>query len=354
MSLFSSTTVGSLKLPNRVVLAPMTRCRADADHVPTAIMAEYYASRADAGLLITEGTGLTANGTGYPRIPGIYTTAQVEGWRRVTDAVHAAGGRIALQLMHTGRIGHALNLDEGAEVLAPSAVRAEGTMYTDQEGPQPLPTPRAMTGDEVEAAIEGYVQAARNAMEAGFDLVELHGANGYLIDQFLTPSTNLRTDVWGDRTLFAREVARRTAEAIGPDRVGIRLSPFGVFNDIRPWEGAAEDFVGLASRLGELGLAYLHLVDHSSMGAPALPEGVSERMKAAFGGPFVLVGGYDRDRADADLQAGRGDLVAFGRVYLANPDLVRRLREGAALNPPDLSTFYTPGPKGYTDYPTLE
>lgn len=351
--LFSSYALGALQLPNRVVMAPMTRCRADSDHVPTAIMAEYYAQRADAGLLITEGTGPTANGTGYARIPGIYTAAQIAGWRSVTNAVHAKGGRIALQLMHTGRVGHVDNMDDGAEVLAPSAVALEGEMYTDSGGPQAYPTPRAMTSDEVEAAIEGYVQAARNAMEAGFDLIELHGANGYLIDQFLSPITNTRTDGWGDRAAFALEVARRTAEAIGPERVGIRLSPFGVFNGIVPWETARDEFVGLAAKLGELKLAFLHLVDHSSMGAPALPEGLSDRMRAAFGGPFILVGGYDRKRADADLRANQGDLVAFGRVYLANPDLVTRLQTGAELNPPDLGTFYTPGPKGYTDYPQL-
>jgi N-ethylmaleimide reductase len=355
--LFSSFTLGSLSLPNRVVMAPMTRSRADADHVPTAIMAEHYAARAAAGLLITEGTGPDANGTAYARIPGIWNEAQVEGWRAVTDAVHAQGGRIALQLMHCGRVGHPHNLAEGAELVAPSAVAAPGEMYTDAEGPQPHPAPREMTEADIEATIEGYVQAARNAVAAGFDMVEVHGANGYLIDQFLTPGVNQRTDAWGGdatgRGRFALEVARRTAAAIGKERVGIRLSPGGVFNGITPWEGLGEDFTWLAGQLGGLGLAYLHIVDHSAMGAPPVPDGVKAAMRAAFGGPVILVGGYDRAKADADLAADEGELIAFGRPFISNPDLVARMQAGAELNAPDFGTFYTPGDKGYNDYPTL-
>lgn len=317
----------------------------------------YYGARADAGLIITEGTGPDANGTAYPRIPGIWSDDQVAGWRVVTDAVHANGGRIALQLMHCGRIGHPHNLVAGAELVAPSAVAAPGEMYTDQAGAQAHPVPREMTEADIGAAIEGYVQAAQNAVAAGFDMVELHGANGYLIDQFLTPGANQRTDGWGGdiagRGRFALEVARRTVAAIGGERVGIRLSPGGVFNGVTPWEGLGEDFIWLAGELGQLGLAFLHIVDHSAMGAPPVPAGVKRSMREAFGGPVILVGGYDRARADADLAAGEGELIAFGRPFISNPDLVTRMQTGAELAAPDFGTFYTPGEKGYTDYPTL-
>lgn len=355
--LFSSFALGALTLPNRVVMAPMTRSRADADHVPTPVMAEYYAQRAGAGLIITEGTGPTANGTAYARIPGIWNDAQIAGWKAVTDAVHAKGGRIALQLMHCGRIGHPLNLAEGAELVAPSAVAAPGEMYTDQQGPQAHPVPREMTEADIEAALEGYAQAARNAVAAGFDMVELHGANGYLVDQFISPNSNQRSDAWGGdiqgRGRFALEAAKRMADAIGGDRVGIRLSPGGVFNGITPWEGIPADFTWLAGELGKLGLAFLHIVDHSAMGAPPVGDALKQAMRAAFGGPVILVGGYDGDKAQADLSADKGELIAFGRPFISNPDLVARLQAGAALAAPDFSTFYTPGEKGYTDYATL-
>jgi N-ethylmaleimide reductase len=356
--LFQPLDLGPLSLPNRVVMAPMTRSRASADHVPTPSMATYYALRANGGLLVTEGTAPTPNGCGYARIPGVWSDEQVEAWRAVTDAVHDAGGRIAVQLMHCGRVGHPLNLPEGARVLGPSANAAPGEMYTDQQGPQPHPEAEAMTEADIESAIAGIVDAARNAIAAGFDAVELHGANGYLIEQFLSPSVNTRADRWGGdadgRARFALEVARRTADAIGADRVGFRLSPLGAFNGVTAWDSAPADFTSLAAKLGELGLLYLHLVDHSAMGAPPVPESVKASMQAAFGGPVIRCGGYDRARGDADVEAGLADLVAFGRPYLANPDLVARLKADAPLNPPDFSTFYTPGDKGYLDYPTLE
>lgn len=356
--LFTPIELGPLHLSNRMVMAPMTRSRASADHIPTPIMATYYAQRASLGLLITEGTAPAPEGCGYPRIPGIWSAAQVEAWRSVTEAVHAAGGKIAIQLMHTGRVGHPLNLPEGAEVLAPSATRLEGEMYTDQQGPQPHPEARAMSKAEVEAAIASYVSAAQNAIAAGFDAVELHGANGYLIEQFLSPVTNHRKDKWGKdaagRGRFAIQVARQTAKAIGADRVGIRLSPLGAFNGITPWEGAAEEFTALAGELGKIGLLYLHIVDHSSMGAPPVPAELKAAMAKAFGGAVILSGGYDRDRAESDLEEGLGTLVAYGRPALANPDLVARFQARAPLNAPDFGSFYLPGPAGYLDYPTLD
>ena len=357
IDLFTPLDMGPLHLANRIVMAPMTRSRSTGDHVPTPIMADYYGARAAAGLLISEGVAPEPDGCGYPRIPGLWNQQQVDAWKPVTDAVHAAGGLIAAQLMHTGRVGHPLNMPEGSSVLAPSVSRMSGEMYTDSQGPQPYPEARAMSGAEVERAIESYVVAAKNAMLAGFDAVELHGANGYLIDQFLTPSANQRTDGWGGeiagRARFALTVADRCAAAIGRERLGIRLSPCGVFNDIQPWDGIEDDFLWLATELGRLGLAWMHIVDHSSMGAPAVPAALKQGMKARFGGTFILSGDYDRARADQDLAAGRGDLVAFGRAFLANPDLPARLKSGAELNAPDFSTFYTPGEKGYTDYPTL-
>lgn len=355
--LFSTLRLGHLSLPNRVVMAPMTRSRATVDHVPTPIMAEYYAQRASSALLITEGTAPTANGCGYARIPGLWNEDQVAGWKAVTDAVHQAGGRIAVQLMHTGRVSHSLNMPDGAVVMAPSATGISGEMYTDQEGPQPYPVAKEMSVEELEVELEGFVQSARLAMEAGFDMVELHSANGYLLEQFLAPSSNQRTDEWGgsieNRSRFVLEVARRTAEAIGAQKVGIRLSPFGVFNDIQPWEGAESDYIWLAQELGKLKLGYVHVLDHSAMGTPPVPDTVKDGIRKAFGGAVILAGGYDKERANKDLAEGKGELIAFGRPFISNPDLVARLEQDAALEEPKHETFYTPGPAGYTDYPTL-
>lgn len=355
MKLFSRYALGPVSLKNRVVMAPMTRSRATAEHVPTPIMAEYYASRASAGLLITEGVSPSPNGVGYARIPGLYDEAQVAAWRDVANAVHAQDGVLAVQVMHTGRVGHPLNLPSGASVLAPSPVALAGDMYTDQEGMKPHPVPRQMTEADIEHAIGEYVRAAQNARRAGIDFVEVHGANGYLITQFLAPNTNQRTDAWGgpfaSRARFALEVVARTAEAIGANRVGIRLSPFGVFNGIETDPNEADNYVWLAGELSNLGIAYLHIVDHSADGAPPLRDNVKARMRAAFEGAFILSGGFNAERAAVELSAGHGDLVAFGKPFISNPDLVERFKAGLPLAPPDFSTFYTPGPKGYTDYP---
>lgn len=354
--LFSKTVLGPLPLQNRLVMAPLTRSRAT-DNIPNALMAQYYAQRASAGLIITEGTAPSPNGLGYPRIPGIFSAAQVEGWKRVTKEVHAKGAKMFVQLMHTGRVTHPLNLPAGARVVAPSAVAAAGEMVTDAEGLKPLPVPVAMTDADIRMTIDEFVQSSKNAMTAGFDGVELHGANGYLLEQFIRPNSNRRTDNYGgsieNRARFVLEVAQAVTAAIGADKVGIRLSPFGVFNDMPPYDAMHADYVYLAQQLNALGLVYIHLVDHSPMGAPAVPDGMKAAIRAAFKRTLILSGGYDAARAENDLAAGKCDLIAVGRPILANPDLVARWKTGAAVNAPDMDTFYTPGPKGYVDYPAL-
>jgi N-ethylmaleimide reductase len=354
--LFTATTLGTLALSNRIVMAPMTRNRSFGN-IPGELVANYYAQRASAGLIVTEGTSPSPNGLGYPRIPGIFSAAQIEGWKAVTAAVHARGGRIFLQMMHTGRIGHPANLPAGAELLGPSAVAAAGEIYTDAQGMQAHPAPREMSASDIQQAIQEFAQGARNAVAAGFDGIELHAANGYLLEQFLNPGSNHRSDGYGgsieNRSRFVLEVAAAASAAIGKERVGIRLSPHGVFNDIAPFPETEEAYSYLAGKLRELGLVYLHLVDHSAMGAPAVAASTVEKIRDAFPGTLILSGGYDRDRAEADLAAGRGQLIAFGRPFISNPDLPARLQSGAALAAPDMATFYTPGEQGYIDYPVL-
>jgi N-ethylmaleimide reductase len=358
MELFKSYKLGVIELKNRMVMAPMTRSRA-IGNLASKLVAEYYTQRASAGLIITEGVSPSPNGLGYARIPGLYSPEQTLSWRQVTAGVHDQGGRIFLQMMHGGRVGHKLNLPPGAELVAPSAIAVKGKIWTDSQGEQPYDLPREMTPEDIRKAIAEYVQTARNAITAGFDGVEIHGANGYLINQFLDPVSNQRNDVYGrdpaGRNRFALEVATEVTVAIGAARVGIRLSPYGVFNDMGgAYAGIAEQYTALSAALGRLGLAYLHLVDHSSMGAPKPPPETVDAMRHEFraaGGRIILSGGYDRDRAEADLQSGAADLIAFGRPFIANPDLVKRLKTGVPLATPDMATFYTPGPKGYTDYP---
>ncbi len=354
--LFESFQLGRLTLRNRVVMAPMTRCRA-LGNVPNALMAEYYAQRATGGLLITEGTAPAPEALGYARIPGIFSEAQVAGWKGVAEAVHARGGAIFVQLMHTGRVGHVANLPVGAELLAPSAVQAKGDMWTDAQGMQPISAPREMTLAEIQKAKEAFVQGTRNAVAAGLDGIELHAANGYLLEQFLNPGTNQRTDGYGGsveaRCRFVLEVAAHCVEAIGADRVGIRISPYGIFNDMPAYDEVEATYLHLAKECSKLGLAYLHVVDHSAMGAPAVPDAIKGTLREAFKGTYILSGGYDRARAEADLAAGKGDLVAFGRPFIGNPDLVHRLQTGAALAEPAMDTFYTATKVGYTDYASL-
>jgi N-ethylmaleimide reductase len=355
VSLFDPTSLGPLTLSSHIVMAPMTRSRA-VGNVPNALMAEFYAQRADAGLIVTEGTSPSPNGLGYARIPGLFSEAQVAGWRAVTAAVRAKGGHIFAQLMHTGRIGHPLNLPQGAELVAPSAIAAPGQMYTDQQGNQPHPTPRAMTEADLGRTRDEFVAAAKNAIAAGFDGVELHGANGYLLEQFLSPATNQRTDAYGGsvgkRARYVLEVAQAVVDAIGGSNVGIRLSPYGANGGMTPYPEVDETYILLTTKLTATGLQYIHLVDHSAMGAPPVPDALKEALRKAWPRTLIRCGGFDRAKAEAALAEGKADLVAFGRSFLANPDLVTRLRRNLALNAPDFGTFYTPGPKGYTDYPT--
>lgn len=355
--LFTPLETSSLQLSNRVVMSPLTRSRASQDNIPTALMAEYYGQRATAGLIITEGTSPSPNGLGYPRIPGLFNAAQVAGWKQVTDAVHSKGGKIVVQLMHTGRVSHVANLPAGAEVLGPSTDRCPGEMFTDSQGMQPHSTPRAMTQADIAAAVDEYVHSAKLAIEAGFDGIELHAANGYLIEQFLNANVNQRTDGYGGsidgRNRFALDVARATVAAIGADKVGLRLSPHGVLGGTGTFPEVDAQYLALTDVLSSLELAYIHVLDHSALGAPPVPEASKQALRAAFKGTFILAGGFDRASAEAVLAEGRADLIAFGRPFIANPDWVARMRSGAAGNDLDMSTFYTPGPKGYTDYPTI-
>lgn len=356
--LFDHFSAGSLQLANRMVMAPLTRSRATPEHTPNTLMATYYGQRATAGLIITEGTSPSPNGLGYPRIPGIYDAAQVNAWKATTAAVHAQGGKIFVQLMHCGRVAHVANLPAGAEVLGPTSVVCPGEMFTDALGMQPHSPPRAMTDADIAQAVQEHVTAAKLALDAGFDGVELHGANGYLIEQFLNPLVNLRSDGYGgsieSRNRLALEIAGATVSAIGRDRVGIRLSPYGVFNDTGEFREVQPQYLALAKSLSSLGLLYMHLVDHSAMGTPPVPADFKLTLRSGFDGLFILSGGFDHASAEQALLEKRGDLIAFGRPFLANPDLVARMRKDAPLNTPDMTTFYVPGAKGYTDYPALQ
>ena len=358
---FAPAKLGNLTLTNHLVMAPMTRSRA-LSNVPNELMAEYYRQRATAGLIITEGTSPSANGLGYARIPGLFNQEQATNWQRVTETVHHHGGHIFVQLMHAGRVFHPFNLPAGAEGVAPSAVAAQGQMWTDQQQMQDQPTPRALTTEEVAKVRDEFVHSAKLALEAGFDGVELHGANGYLLEAFLNPASNQRTDQYGgsvqNRARFVLEVAQAVADAIGKERTGIRLSPWGVFNDMAAYPEIDETYAYLAEELQKIGLVYLHLVDHASMGAPAVPAATVDTIRAKFTNTLILSGGYSTvAQIDAALN-GRADLVAIGRPFISNPDLVERLEKGLPLAESDQATYYAPGPNGfadgYTDYPTAD
>jgi N-ethylmaleimide reductase len=336
-------------------MAPMTRNRAGEGNVPTALNAEYYRQRASAGLIVTEASQVSPQGVGYPGTPGIHTDAQVEGWRRVTDAVHGAGGRIFLQLWHVGRISHPSLLPDGALPVAPSPIAARGQAFT-ASGPQPFVVPRALETGEIPGVVAQFEDGARRALAAGFDGVEIHGANGYLIDQFLRDGTNRRTDRYGgsveNRARLLLQVTEAVADVWGAERVGVRLSPWNEFNDMYDSDPRGT-FDHAARALAPLKLAYLHLVEPGG-GVPAGEAPLAPELKATFGGPLMVNGGYTRALAVAALARGEADLVSFAASFLANPDLPDRLARNAPLNTPDPATFYGGDHRGYTDYPALD
>jgi N-ethylmaleimide reductase len=356
--LFTPIKVGSIDLKNHIVMAPMTRCRA-IGNIPNELMATYYQQRASAGLIITEGTSPSPNGLGYARIPGIFNKIQIDGWKKTTSAVHKLGGKIFLQLMHTGRISHTLNMQEGAEIIAPSAVKASGQMWTDAKQMQDYPIPRAMTSEDIFSTQNEFVTAAENAMEAGFDGVELHGANGYLLEEFLSPISNIRTDKYcgsvENRCRFVVEVASAVAAVIGKDKVGIRLSPYGVASDMHNYPEVDATYEYLSSELNKLGIAYIHLVDHSAMGAPAVPVEIKKLIRNNFKNTIIGCGGYDKESAEAELKSGLFDLIGFGRPFINNPDLVERFELNHELSQSlKADLFYSADEKGYTDYPVFK
>lgn len=360
-SLFSPLTAGPLTLPNRVLMAPLTRMRATPPgDVPNDLMRSYYTQRASAGLIISEATQVSPQGKGYIDTPGLYSAAQVQGWRAITDAVHDAGGRMCAQLWHVGRVSHPAHQPGGALPVSASALPYDNR--TTVKGPDgrpqraDCPTPRALTLEEIPGVIEDYRRATENAREAGFDMVEVHAAHGYLLHQFQSAESNHRTDAYGgaleNRARLTLEVLDAVIDAWSPGRVGVRVSPLGVFNGLDDSAGQ-EMGLYLAERFARRGIAYLHLSEPDWAGGPALTEGFRRALRARFPGVIVAAGNYTREKAEDLLAKGLIDAAAFGRAFIANPDLPQRLAAGAPLNPPRKETFYGGGAEGYTDYPAL-
>jgi N-ethylmaleimide reductase len=355
--IFSPFRLGPFLLPNRVVMAPMTRNRAGPGNVPGAMNATYYAQRASAGLIVSEATQVSPQGVGYPGTPGIHGPEQVAGWKRVTEAVHAAGGRIFLQLWHVGRISHPSLQPDGALPVAPSAIAPAGQAMT-REGLKPFVTPRALETAEIAGIVEDYRRGAKNAKAAGFDGVELHGANGYLVDQFLRDGANRRTDRYGggaeNRARLLSEVTEAIVGEWGAQRVGVRLSPTSPFNDMADGNPVAT-FAAAVGALNRFGLAYLHIVEPVAGDPVAAGETPNLRFfRTIWRGALMGNKGYDLPRASAAIRDGTADLISFAALFLANPDLPERFRRGGPFNPPDRKTFYGGAAAGYTDYPPLE
>jgi len=350
-TLFTPYRLGSLELKNRVIMAPMTRNRAT-NNLPNALMAEYYSQRSEAGLIIAEGTSPSRNGLGYSRIPGIYTSEQIRGWKKITSSVHSRGGRIFLQLMHTGRVGHYGNLPPGATLLAPSAVKLETTsIQVDGKGNLKASPAREMSMADIQLTIEEHIQAARNAIDAGFDGVEILAANGYLVDQFLNPHTNLRTDEYGgsieNRSRFLLDIVHGVAQAIGSERVGVRMSPFSTSNEMSHYPEAEATYDYVSKALNALEVIYLHVVTET------LPASLRLTLRRNFDNALIFAGEYNAETASLAL-AEEPDLIAFGRPFVANPDLVDRLRKRLPYNQLKFDLFYSSGSGGYTDYPIFE
>lgn len=359
--LFKPLTIGKLGLPNRALMAPMTRSRAgQPGDVPTALNATYYAQRADAGLIVSEGSQVSRQGQGYAWTPGIYSDAQVAGWRLVTDAVHRAGGRIAIQLWHVGRISHHLLQENGVPPVAPSAIQAKSQCFVIQPDGTPAnvscETPRALAVEELPGIVQQFRDGARRAVAAGFDMVEIHGANGYLLNQFLATGTNRRTDAYGgsleNRARFVLEVVDAVAAELGAEKVGIRLSPFGIFNDVEDSEAEPMAYY-MAEQLSVRGIAFLDIAEPDWAGGPPLTDTFRAGLRQRFNGALIFTGSYTAEKAEDTIARGIADAIAFGRPFLANSDLPERFRRNAPLNEPDMATFYGGGEKGYSDYPTL-
>ena len=345
---------GKFELKNHLVMAPMTRSRA-IDNIPNELMATYYARRTGAGLIITEGTAPAPEALGYPRIPGIFSRQQVEGWELVAERVHHGGSKFFLQLMHTGRIGHKDNLPKGVSLVGATAQKAVGQIFTDTKGLQDFSEPIALTKDGIENVITGFIRASQNAIEAGFDGVEIHGANGYLLEQFLNPNVNTRTDEYSgsieNRSRLTIEVVQAVAQAIGNEKVGIRFSPFSKLDDLAPYdeEETTATYAWLAQSLNDLDIAYLHIAVNAPIG-----EKTFQAIRNNFLGTIILSNGLTPETGEAALHVGFADLVAFGRSFLSNPDFVEKIESGEALNPVHYAHLYTPGSVGYTDYPVIK
>jgi N-ethylmaleimide reductase len=353
--LFEPYRLGPITLPNRLVMAPLTRNRAVAGMVPSPLAVEYYGQRASAGLLITEASQVSQQGQGYQDTPGIYSREQVAGWRKVTDRVHENGGRIFIQIWHVGRISHtSLQPNNGAPV-APSAIRAKGKTFVNNTFTE-ISEPRALTLEEIPGIVENFRRGAANALEAGFDGVEIHGANGYLLDQFAKDGTNRRTDAYGgsieNRAKLMLEVSKVVAAEAGPERTGIRISPVTPANDVSD-SNPQPLFDYIVDGLNALKLTYIHVIEGATGGPRDIAPFDYASLRKRFAGAYVANNGYDFELADKVLAAGAADLIAFGKPFIANPDLVERLKRGAPLNAPDKATFYGGGAKGYTDYPVL-
>lgn len=352
--LFDPLDLGAIALPNRILMAPLTRGRATRDGVPTPLMAEYYAQRASAGLIISEATGISREGLGWPNAPGIWNPAQIAGWKTVTDAVHQAGGRIIAQLWHMGRLVHP-SFTGGLPPIAPSPIAAPGEAHTDV-GKAPNPTPRALEVAEIPRLLGDFARAASNAMTAGFDGVQIHAANGYLLDTFLRDGTNKRDDAYGgspeNRIRLLREVTERVVSVVGARRTGVRLSPNGFVQGTDDSDPHAV-FPLAAAMLSRLNIAFLELREPQGESdfVPTSGALVAPEIRRAFAGPLVLNSNFTAESAGRAIARGEADAIAFGRPFLANPDLPERFAEGLPLNAPNPQTFYTPGPKGYTDYP---
>jgi len=359
--LFTPSNVGDTPLVNRIVMAPMTRSRAQEGDTADALTATYYRQRATAGLIITEGAQISVQGQGYLFTPGIYNQQQVEGWKKTTEAVHQAGGKIFIQLWHVGRVSHTSLQENGQAPVSAVAVTAkETTCFARDEqgnaGRVPVSTPKALTASEIKDVVNDYVIAAQNAIKAGFDGVEIHAANGYLLEQFINGGLNTRNDNYGgesidNRLRFVLEVTDAVAEAIGAEKTGIRLAPFGRLFDMHAFEGEEQTWLQLADALNSRQLAYVHLSDQQTLGAQAIPDGFTDKFRATYTGTLIIAGGFDKQRAEEYLRNDKADLIAFGRPYIANPDLAERMKNDWPLNEVNRDTMYGGSAEGYTDYP---